>query len=165
MEISEKQIIEQFQFAMQNNELTFYLQPKCKIEDITEARERNLRFLEVLRYDSETALVIDVDSELIQYYSDKDALKQADMPTMNLEASIKRTVDLRIEKEEDKKKFIEFFNTKRMRDVYNSGVFFETLSIDFKMNNESCPVGFITYYTKWNKYNHLRVYSFVKRKQ
>ena len=35
MEISEKQIIEQFQFAMQNNELTFYLQPKCKIEDIT----------------------------------------------------------------------------------------------------------------------------------
>ena len=46
---------------------------------------------------------IDVDSELIQYYSDKDALKQADMPTMNLEASIKRTVDLRIEKEEDKR--------------------------------------------------------------
>ena len=34
MEISEKQIIEQFQFAMQNNELTFYLQPKCKIPTV-----------------------------------------------------------------------------------------------------------------------------------
>lgn len=134
-----------------------------QVEDITEQYERNIRFLELLRKGADITMRMDLGRNTIQYATGESTLYQVDLPTVNMEDSIRLTAAHRIEGEADRQAFIEFFDPNRIKEAYRKAIYHEVLDIEFKLEGQPEPVEFSTYYFRFSKDQSLTVYTFVKR--
>ncbi len=136
-----------------------------QVEDITEQREQNIHFFEVLRKESDITLCLDLDRNTVQYITGENTLYQVDLPSMNLKESVQKTAAKQIENEADRRAFIKFFNPNRLRDAYRKAVYHEVLNIGFKMTDgQTSRVEFSTYYLRYSKDQSLTVYVFAKKR-
>lgn len=135
-----------------------------QVEDITESREQSINFFEVLREQADVSMHMDLDNNIIQYVTQGHTLNQADLPSMPLDVSIEATANNRIETEEGRRAFREFFNSDRLREAYRKAIYHEVLNIDFKLHDTYEPLEFSTYYIRYNKNQSLNVYAFAKRR-
>ncbi len=136
-----------------------------QVEDITEQREQNIHFFEVLRKESDITLCLDLDRNTVQYITGENTLYQVDLPSMNLKESVQKTAAKQIENEADRRAFVKFFNPNRLRDAYRRAVYHEVLNIGFKlMNQQTVQVEFSTYYLRYSKDQSLTVYVFAKKR-
>lgn len=134
-----------------------------QVEDITEQRERNLSFFEFLRKRADITMRMDLDQNTIQYVTGENTLYEVDLPAVNMEDSIGLTVANRIEKEEDRQAFKEFFDPNRMKEAYRRAIYHEDLHIEFKLAEQLEPVEFSTHYIRYSKEQSLTAYTFIKR--
>ncbi len=132
-----------------------------QVEDITEQRERNTNFFEFLRKKADITMRMDLGQNTIQYVTGESTLYQVDLPSMNIEDSIRQTVANRIEKEADRQAFVKFFDSNRLKEAYKKAIYHEVLNIDFKLAQQPEPVEFSTYYFSYGKDQDLTVYTFV----
>lgn len=135
-----------------------------KVEDITEQREQSLHFFDVLRKQSDVTMCIELDKNKIQYVTGENTLYQSDLPSMNLDLSIYRTAVKRIENEADRRAFLEFFDSDRLKEAYRKAIYHEVLNIDFVLLDRAEPVEFSTYYIRHNRDESLIVYAFAKKR-
>lgn len=132
------------------------------LKDTTVSCNQALILLDMLRKNSLASFVIHVDRHTIQYYSPEDPLGKA-APSMNLEESVMRTVTSRMESDGDIKKFIQFFDSKRIREQFDNAVYSETIRLNFRLGKEPEPLEFRTFYAEWSHRTTLRAYCFVTR--
>lgn len=135
-----------------------------QIEDVTELREQSLRFFEVLREQSEITMRMNLDRNLIQYVTGESTLFNLELPSMNLDESVRLTAAARIENEEDRRSFIQFFNPNRLRAAYQKAVYHEVLKMDFRLHDRIEPIEFSTYYIRHAKDQGLIVYAFARKR-
>lgn len=133
-----------------------------KVEDITEQREQSLHFFDVLRKQSDVTMCIELDKNKIQYITGENTLYQVDLPSMELDKSVYQTALNRIDKETDRRAFLEFFDGNRLREAYKKAVYHEVLNIDFRLLDKPEPMEFSTYYIRYNRDDSLIVYAFAK---
>ena len=134
-----------------------------KVQDVTEARQQSLQFFEVLRQQSEIAMRLNLDQHTIQYVTGQNTFYQLGMPSINLENSIERTMDVRIEDPEDRRRFREFFDIERLKAAYRRAIYHESIAVTFRLADIPEPVEFSTYYIRHSKEQDLIVYAFTKR--
>ena len=135
-----------------------------QVEDITDYRNQSTYFFDVLRKQSDVTMCIEPDKNKIQYITGENSLYQPDLPTMDLDVSVNETSLSRIEKETDRRAFLAFFDSERLKLAYRKAIYHEVLNIDFKLLNKSEPVEFSTYYISPNRDDNLMVYAFAKRR-
>lgn len=133
-----------------------------QIEDVTESREQSISFLEVLREKSDVTLRLNLEQNLVQYVTGNNTLFQPDIESIDLHDSIQQTVDARIDNQEDKKAFIEFFDSERLKAAFQKAIYHEVLCINFRLYEKAQKVEFSTHYLRYSKEQELTVYIFVK---
>jgi len=147
----------------------FYLKTeegkKCyygQIYDVTESREQSIRFLEVLRKNADVTMRINLEQNLIQYVTGNNTLFQPNIESVDLNESIQKTVASRIKDPDDKKAFIEFFDSERLKSTFQKAIYHEILNIGFRLFDKTQAVEFSTYYLRYNKEQELTIYIFAK---
>lgn len=133
-----------------------------QVEDVTELRQQSIQLFEVLRDQAAVSMLINLDQRRIQYVTSGNSLSQLGLPSVDLEMSTQRTAESRIEDEEARRQFIAFFNVERLRDAHRRAVYHETLTIPFRMHDQTVPMTFSTYYIRYSKEQELNVYVFAR---
>lgn len=133
-----------------------------QVEDVTEFRQQSLQFFEVLRKQSDVAMMLNLDRGTIRYVTGSNTMYQIGLPSVDLATSIDRTVKARIENAEDRRRFREFFNVERMKEAHRRAIYHESLTVGFRMKDVSEPVEFSTYCIRTGKDQDLVVYAFAR---
>lgn len=134
-----------------------------QVRDVTESRIQSISFFEVLRQQSEVTMKMNLERNTIQYVTGDNTLYQVDLPSIALDESVRRTAESRIEKEEDQKAFLDFFNIERLKNAYRKAVYHETLCLPFKLQDRFELVEFSSYYIRFGHSRDLNLYVFTKR--
>lgn len=133
-----------------------------QVEDVTQAREQSLQLLEIMRENSQVTLLINLDQNKIQYITGVNTLSQVGLPSIDLELSIEKTAEARIDDAEERERFKAFFDGDRLRTAHRKAIYHEKITVNFRMTSESVPVEFQTYYIRHSKDQELKVYVFAK---
>lgn len=134
-----------------------------QIRDVTEARQQSMQFFEVLREQSDVTMLINLRQKTIRYVTGIHTMDQIGLPTMDLDISIARTIEMRIDDEEDQKKFRDFFDIERLKEAHRKAIYHEKITIGFRLTDKTEPVEFSTYIIRHSREQELNVYSFAKR--
>ncbi|MBQ0079409.1 MAG: EAL domain-containing protein, partial [Eubacterium sp.] len=136
-----------------------------RVEDVTEARNRSIQFFEVLRETSDVSMMINLEQNTIQYVTSGNTLSQLGLPSIELDMSVELTAQNRIDDPEEKKLFTEFFKPCRLNNAYRKGLYHESISVGFRLEDKCVPVEFSTYYVTEPVQNERKVYAFAKAKE
>lgn len=136
-----------------------------QVEDVTAQREQSIYFFETLRQQADITMRMNLDRNVIAYVTGGNTLFRTELPSMDLDESVRRTMANRMENEEDRRRFREFFDCDRLREVYRKAVYHETLQVDFRLTDKIEPMEFSTYYIRYSKDQDLYVYAFGKRRK
>lgn len=136
-----------------------------KIEDRTDSYQQAVEFYEILRQNCDYCMKLDLKNELA-YVQRKDRSILEEDPnrmTMNITESMALTANVRIPEEEEKKRFLAFFDPSRMKESKKAGKYSEIFHCKFQMDSQYVRTRFSVHYVKSIPGQENMAYVFVNR--
>ncbi len=136
-----------------------------KIEDRTESYQQRTAFYELLRSNCDYCMKIDLktDQAYVQR-KDRSILEQDPAArSMNVVDSMAMTARVRIPEEEERKRFLAFFDPERLKESRKAGMYSEIFHCKFQMDSQYVLTRFSLHYVKSIPGQENMVYIFVNR--
>lgn len=131
-----------------------------KIAEANRMYRQAQAFYDTLRANAFSAMRIDLEQRMF-YELKKERSFDDNSRGMDVERCLQLTSELHIPDEEQRKKFVSFFHPVRLRQSHQSGIYNETLTVDFVINGRCRPTRFSAYYIKFMPDQNDNVYIFT----